>query len=107
MSQLINHTICRDQVDFQKLINEKAVKTTLLDHHILNKEDEVLQSTVVQIFDHRPMDSAMKWNEDLVKIRIEQVGSCSTLITDEILQTNAQTLFRELAYMIYGNFTFH
>lgn len=59
---------------------------------------------MVQIIDHRPIDAAIKWNANEVDMKIEQVGSCSTLVAEKILQTNKQNLFRELAYLIYGNY---
>lgn len=58
---------------------------------------------MVQIFDHRPFDADSKWTYQNIKLRIEEVGSCTTLIADEILQTNENFLTKDLAYIIYGN----
>lgn len=86
------------------LLKEKTVTVTLVDHHILNPNDISLKPFVVQIFDHRPIDPTCAWNESRVNIRIEQVGSCSTIIADEILKKNKDFLFKQLAYLIYGKF---
>lgn len=59
---------------------------------------------MIQVLDHRPVDAAMIWNENKTEIKIQQVGSCSTLVADKILKADKRILFRELAYMIYGKF---
>lgn len=94
----------RNEVSFEKLLKDKIVTTTLVDHHVLNEKDKILEPTVIQVLDHRPIDAASKWNEKEIEVIIKQVGSCSTLIADKILETNKQILFRELAYLIYGKF---
>lgn len=93
----------RNEVDFSKLLEQKTVTTTLVDHHVLSEQDKIIEKTVIQIFDHRPIDVSIKWTED-TEMRIEQVGSCSTIVADQIFLIDKQILFKELAYMLYGKF---
>lgn len=75
------------------------VKTYLVDHHLLNNNDALLEETICKIFDHRPVDKGSKWAQH-VETRIELVGSCATLIADELLKVEG-VLFKELAYLLY------
>lgn len=94
----INIQTNRD-IDLKTVIDKLEV--CLVDHHVLNKKNEYLFKYVTQIFDHRPVDTNVNWNKDNVKIRIEQVGSCATLIADEILKDTNQ-LTHVLATLLYG-----
>lgn len=61
---------------------------------------------MIQIFDHRPFDTDSNWTNRNIKLRIEEVGSCSTLIADEILRIDENFLIKNLAYSVYGNLLF-
>lgn len=98
--------IYRSEINVNEIISEKKnyVKTCLVDHHVLNKNDELLKDTVNEIFDHRPLDQSTHWSSQ-VKMRIELVGSCATLIADELLREEG-ILFKELAYLLYCTIVF-
>lgn len=88
----------RNDIDFKNLLTK--LRASLVDHHVLAVKNQLLDQYVVEIFDHRPIDKSVKWKQD-VKRRIEQVGSCSTLICDEILK-NCKELTNDLAKLLYG-----
>ncbi|XP_066249968.1 exopolyphosphatase PRUNE1 [Euwallacea similis] len=91
----------RNEVPLDHIVARHLVKVSLVDHHILAKCDCVFEQFVTQIYDHRPIDKSHVWDENKVKIRIELVGSCCTLIADEILNTNENLLSSALAYLLY------
>ncbi|KAF7281141.1 exopolyphosphatase prune [Rhynchophorus ferrugineus] len=99
----IDNLIFRDQIDFTELSKNytSCLSATLVDHHVLNKNDEILYKHVTQIFDHRPLDSSVSWDVGKVIKRIEQVGSCCTLISDEILRKSPHILTLPLSYLLY------
>uniref|UniRef100_A0A1Y9HAL3 DHHA2 domain-containing protein n=1 Tax=Anopheles farauti TaxID=69004 RepID=A0A1Y9HAL3_9DIPT len=67
--------ICRDEIDWEL---EPAINVVLVDHHVSK-----LQQNIVGIIDHRPMESNALFNSNAFK-KIEQVGSCATLVGREI-----------------------
>ncbi|XP_018576374.1 exopolyphosphatase PRUNE1 [Anoplophora glabripennis] len=93
--------IYRNEVNIEELLKTKRITASLVDHHVLSKNDCLVESRVVEIFDHRPFDVNSKWKNQNIKLRIEEVGSCSTLIADEILRRDESFLTKDLAYMIY------
>ncbi|KAJ8924784.1 hypothetical protein NQ315_000937 [Exocentrus adspersus] len=101
----LEYLIYRDVVDFEELVITKRVTASLVDHHILSKNDSVLESSVIEILDHRPFDTNSKWNKN-VKLKIQEVGSCSTLVADLIFETDEDFLNRDLAYAIYETIIF-
>ncbi|XP_050300795.1 exopolyphosphatase PRUNE1 isoform X2 [Anthonomus grandis grandis] len=96
----LDDLVYRDEIDFETITSKSNISLSLVDHHILAAKDNTLNSFVVQIFDHRPVDLSHKWVEN-VQIRIEAVGSCCTLIADEILNSDESILDRPLAYLLY------
>ncbi|KAK6178506.1 hypothetical protein SNE40_013287 [Patella caerulea] len=56
---------------------------TLVDYHVLSPSLSDLESDVVKVIDHRPIEK--QWPVSCQTI-IEPVGSCCTLIADEILK---------------------
>lgn len=96
-----DNLVFRDEVNFKDLISKNSITASLVDHHVLSKNDAALANHVRQIFDHRPKDPNHKWDELKVKIRLEQVGSCCTLIADEIWKYDIDILDKSLAYMLY------
>ncbi|CAH1957043.1 unnamed protein product [Acanthoscelides obtectus] len=89
--------IYRDNFDLDLLKKSKCITTTLVDHHVLASKDQMLKDTVKQIFDHRPIDPTARW--DNVFQKIEQVGSCATLIAEKL--DKQDFLFKELAWLLY------
>lgn len=57
-------------------------KFILVDHHIATSIAAI--DRVIQIFDHRPLDAKNAQIRTECKLKIQEVGSCATLIADEI-----------------------
>lgn len=57
-------------------------KFILVDHHIATSL--VSSDRVIQIFDHRPFDVKNAHISDECNVKIKDVGSCATMIADEI-----------------------
>ncbi|XP_019766927.2 exopolyphosphatase PRUNE1 [Dendroctonus ponderosae] len=94
--------IFRDELDMDFILSKYPVSVSLVDHHILAKEDQKLAPYVEEIFDHRPVDTSYSWDARKVTICIESVGSCCTLIANCLLQArNCSDLGRPLAYLLY------
>lgn len=72
---------------------------------MLAEEDEFLKDNVVSIFDHRPIESNFCKPENVKQMRIVQVGSCSTLIAEEITQKNRNILCEKAALLLYSKFS--
>lgn len=80
------------------------MKTSIVDHHVLSSNDKILEKTVVQIFDHRTINSQeICQNKNIEKILITTVGSCATLIANEIIESKVPILFNELCQLLYGS----
>nr|CAI5862241.1 unnamed protein product [Callosobruchus analis] len=94
----LEYLIYRDSIDLGSLKKSKSLTTTLVDHHVLPSKEDILKDTVIQIFDHRPIDLTAKWDDSIFK-KIEQVGSCATLIAEKLLEEDF--LFKELAWLLY------
>ncbi|XP_028132168.1 exopolyphosphatase PRUNE1-like [Diabrotica virgifera virgifera] len=102
----LDYLVCRDQIDFDYLVKSKKVTTTLVDHHVVPKNYKILEKTVVQIYDHRPIDAAFDLDTKEVEINIEGVGSCATLIANAIFSGCEDVLFKELGYLLYATILF-
>ncbi|CAG9828888.1 unnamed protein product [Diabrotica balteata] len=76
--------VYRDQINFEDLVKTKKVTATLVDHHVLTEKDKILEEAVIQVLDHRPKDPHCCWDYSRVKVRIDNVGSCCTLVADTI-----------------------
>lgn len=94
----------RDDIDLKELQQKcsPALVVTLVDHHVLAPKDEFLKDNVISIFDHRPVDAAFKRTENIEQVEIQEVGSCSTLIAQEIIKHNENILSEKTATLLYG-----
>lgn len=69
---------------------------------MLAKADKFLNPYVTQIIDHRPKDANFESEVHLkVQCKIKEVGSCTTLIADEIYSSCAALLSKEIATLLY------
>ncbi|KAF5282390.1 hypothetical protein FQA39_LY17587 [Lamprigera yunnana] len=91
----------RDTISLEDISKYNLLKVSLVDHHMLRKQDMFLEKFVIEVFDHRPRDTKMTWNKDRVHIVIEEVASCASLIANEILNENSLILNRTLATLLY------
>lgn len=70
---------------------------------MLSSHDKILENTVVEIFDHRTINNEEICKSDkLEKTVIKIVGSCCTLIANEIIESKVPVLFTELSNLLYG-----
>lgn len=93
----------RDTIDLKQLQEKQPdlVLVTLVDHHVLAPKDDFLKTNIVRIFDHRPLDKDFKKNEKLQQFVLQEVGSCSSLIAQEIFQNNEKLFNAKVALLIY------
>lgn len=91
-----DNVLCKDEISDAVLNGSCHI---LVDHHV-----SPYRKTVKQVFDHRPLDKHSHFTDDCI-VRIEEVGSCSTLIADYILQSE-HTLDRDdelqVLNLLYG-----
>lgn len=66
-------------------------KFILVDHHVpsslitsLNQTEVNVNERILAIFDHRPFDTKNAQISQIPKVKVNEVGSCATLIVDEI-----------------------
>ncbi|KAK9869473.1 hypothetical protein WA026_003228 [Henosepilachna vigintioctopunctata] len=99
--------IFRPELNFEEIIehfslSNKSIKTYLVDHHVTVDNEDILNETVCKIFDHRPVVENHCWTKENVQMRINHVGSCSTIIGDEIFTKGEDIWNKDLAYLIYS-----
>ncbi|XP_072378140.1 exopolyphosphatase PRUNE1-like [Diabrotica undecimpunctata] len=102
----LEYLVYRDQLDIDHLVKSKKVTTTIVDHHVVPRSYQILEKTVIQIYDHRPRDAAFDFDSKEVDINIEGVGSCATLIANSIFSGCEDVLFKELGYLLYAAILF-
>lgn len=73
----------RDDLDLLELRNLKKLKLTLVDQNVLPNKDLPLEDCVVRVIDHRPRERP---ESSFCNVTVEPVGSCCTLIADEIFK---------------------
>ncbi|XP_067654227.1 uncharacterized protein [Haliotis asinina] len=86
-----------DDVDLASLAPH--LKLTLVDHHVLRTQLSPLDQHVVQVIDHRPLEK--QWDNS-VACTVDLVGSCCTLITEEITQDDTFSLDATTATLLLG-----
>ncbi|XP_025030589.1 exopolyphosphatase PRUNE1 isoform X2 [Python bivittatus] len=93
-----NLLIFRDEIDLAALHQAGLLSLTLVDHHILPR-DAALGAAVVEVVDHRPLE---RRRAPPCRVTAELVGSCTTLVTERILQGPVRTLNSQVAALLYG-----
>ncbi|GFW49513.1 exopolyphosphatase PRUNE1 [Trichonephila clavipes] len=96
----ISDVICIDEIDLKALHEKGKLSVVLVDHNTLSTEQSYLDSRVVQIIDHHEIDNPDKIKK--LNSKIEPVGSCCTLVTDEILNSNPAIIDPQIAMLLYG-----
>ncbi|CAF0861230.1 unnamed protein product [Rotaria sordida] len=101
-----NHSnmIFIDDIDLNYLYDKNKLEIILVDHHCLYSK---FNKIVTQIIDHHPLKENSIALQDSSKIKIELVGSCCTLIAEEILTSNTNfQMTNEIAYLLTGPILF-
>lgn len=97
-----NSLLFRDEVNLTRLQEGGGLKLTLVDHHVLPPGDAHLQPSVVAILDHHPLDpNAPTLGEGGLMV-VEPVGSCCTLVAEQVMARNPALLDPVTASLLYG-----
>ncbi|XP_017260386.1 exopolyphosphatase PRUNE1, partial [Kryptolebias marmoratus] len=89
----------RDQLDLRALHQAGRLQLTLVDHNILPSSDRDLEAAVVQVIDHHHLERSPSPS---CPVTVEMVGSCTTLVTEHIIQKAPQILDLQLAQLLYA-----
>ncbi|KAG8198142.1 hypothetical protein JTE90_006894 [Oedothorax gibbosus] len=92
--------ICIDEIDLKALHENGKLGIVLVDHNALSVEQSYLESRVLEIVDHHSIDNPEGIKK--LKTKIEPVGSCSTLIAEEILTNHPSIMDPQIAMLLYG-----
>lgn len=95
-----NHLIFRNELDLT-MKKTSNVMLTLIDHNVLSVNDSNLEGNVISILDHHTLE----WpNPESVKdgVVIDMVGSCATLVTEDILKRLPEILESTVVSLLYG-----
>nr|XP_045591197.1 exopolyphosphatase PRUNE1-like isoform X1 [Procambarus clarkii] len=90
----------REDVDLSEQQRAGKLQLTLVDHHVLPAADAHLDTSVVFVLDHRKLER----RPDSVPggVVVEMVGSCCTLVAEQILSRNPTLLDAVTAGLLYG-----
>ena len=86
--ELISKLPTRDDIDFEKLTNFELV---LVDHHKVVKDLDFLVPKISRVLDHRTLDQSATFPPGC-NINLQLVGSCATLVAEEILKEGYKDL---------------
>eukprot|EP01102_Stenamoeba_stenopodia_P018851 TRINITY_DN6987_c0_g1_i1.p1 TRINITY_DN6987_c0_g1~~TRINITY_DN6987_c0_g1_i1.p1 ORF type:complete len:410 (+),score=117.05 TRINITY_DN6987_c0_g1_i1:106-1335(+) len=75
-----------DQIDFSALRDEGRLRLVLVDHNHLSAAQEKFGDVVVEIVDHH-VDEKLYLESTGDRRKIELIGSCSSLVAEEILES--------------------
>ncbi|KAK4877720.1 hypothetical protein RN001_010226 [Aquatica leii] len=101
-----NSLIFRDTINLEEIQKHGLLKLSIVDHHVLRDKDKFLQSSVVEVFDHRPKDTKAMWDSSKTYVNVAEVGSCATLVANEILKRNPHVINESLGSLLYDVITF-
>jgi hypothetical protein len=93
---------CRDSINLKVLQTVSKLRVTLLDHHVLSPETEFLRLSVVEVIDHHPQDPAWFWPKQ--KVTQATVGSCCTLVANEVAERCPWLISSQVAMLLYGEY---
>ncbi|XP_069032952.1 exopolyphosphatase PRUNE1 isoform X1 [Embiotoca jacksoni] len=89
----------RDQLDLLALQRAGRLQLTLVDHNVLPSSDSDLEGAVVEVIDHHLLE---REPSPSCPVTVETVGSCATLVTEQIIQKAPQILDQQLAQLLYA-----
>ncbi|KAL0985308.1 hypothetical protein UPYG_G00155300 [Umbra pygmaea] len=91
--------VFRDEVDLGHLHRAGRLDLTLVDCNVLHSSDRDLEEAVMEVIDHHRLD---RKPSPSCAVTVETVGSCSTLVTERIIQTAPEVLDQQVALLLYG-----
>ncbi|XP_060558083.1 protein prune homolog 2-like [Ruditapes philippinarum] len=89
----------KDNVEFGRWQSEDRLKLTLVDHNVLTGTDVQYEDCVVQVIDHHVLE---RKSDDRVDVKLDFVGSCCTLVAEELLNDPDFELDDTVAQLLYG-----
>jgi len=83
------HLVFWDQFDFASLAKENnRLRLVLVDHnHLSAAQEQIFSKSVVEIIDHH-VDEKLYLETTQERRNIELIGSCSSLVTEEIIKSD-------------------
>ncbi|XP_045064857.1 exopolyphosphatase PRUNE1-like [Coregonus clupeaformis] len=91
--------VFRDEVDLGSLHRAGRLDLTLVDHNVLPSSDRDLEEAVVEVIDHHLLE---RKPSPSCSVTVETVGSCTTLVTERIIQKAPEVLDQQVAQLLYG-----
>ncbi|XP_058799640.1 exopolyphosphatase PRUNE1 [Phymastichus coffea] len=89
----------RDEINLEELRASEKLQLIMVDYHALPEEDVQLADSVIEVIDHRPQDASWPWSGR--RLCLQLVGSCATLVAQQILQ-RCPDILTELACLLKG-----
>ncbi|XP_066270782.1 protein prune homolog 2-like isoform X3 [Branchiostoma lanceolatum] len=90
----------RDDINLTSLHANDKLSLTLVDHNVIRaREDQDLESAVVEVIDHHKDERP---ESDACDKTVETVGSCTTLVAEKILEKDATVMDKQLAALLMG-----
>lgn len=96
----LDSLICIDEIDLKALSKNENMGVVLVDHNTLSPEQSYLEPRITQVIDHHAVENSEKLSK--YKAKIEMVGSCCTLVAEEIFQTDEKIMDPQIAMLLYG-----
>ncbi|XP_062320864.1 exopolyphosphatase PRUNE1 [Osmerus eperlanus] len=94
-----DYLVFRNELDLAVLHRAGRLDLTLVDHNVLPSSDSDLEGAVVEVIDHHFVERA---SSPSCPITVETVGSCATLVTEQIFQKAPDVLDQQVAQLLYG-----
>lgn len=88
----------KGNIDLKSLHSLEMLSITLVDHNVLTGADVEFEDAVKEVIDHHVKERP---DDENVTIKHDLVGSCSTLIAEELLANNEFTMEVDIATMLY------
>ncbi|XP_053387745.1 uncharacterized protein LOC123542835 isoform X2 [Mercenaria mercenaria] len=89
----------KDHVDFGRWYTEERLQLTLVDHNVLTGTDVQYEDCVVEVIDHHVRERPV---HDSVRVKLDSVGSCCTLVAEELLNDPDFEIDETVAELLYG-----
>lgn len=94
--------IYQEDITIETLSGVGELSITLVDHNSPRGLLESLRSKIVEIIDHHELSGATQPGSG-VKVLIEDVGSCSTLVAEKIIHDNIEAVDEKVAVLLLAS----
>ncbi|XP_038058184.1 protein prune homolog 2-like isoform X2 [Patiria miniata] len=93
--------VFRDDVDLHSQHASGKLGLTLVDHNTLPKRDASLDGAVQEVIDHHS-NSRQDDDERDIRVTVETVGSCASLVAEKVLAQNPEIVDEHIAKLLLG-----